>query len=105
MTDWNKLRAMAVLELFDAIKRAEGQSQHKSIQELNAQKRASLALYAPAMEAFKQFCISTESEPEEWEEVDFSDLSVGFFIALGVPNAAANDLALIARYDFHYWSD
>lgn len=76
---------------------------------------AIVAKYPAEIEAFKQFCIQsqkpelwTEEEREElgdepYEETDFYGLSLGFFIALGVPQVHAFDLARITRYHFQYW--
>ena len=37
------------------------------------------------------------------EEQDWYSLSLGFFAALGLKNAACHRLALYARYTCHYW--
>lgn len=69
-----------------------------------------LSRYSLAVNAFKQFCLDLGGG-EDFEEVDFHSLSLGFFIALGVtsnlgdpdvePDAFA--LARITRYQLQYW--
>lgn len=61
---------------------------------------------------FKTFCQScTTVAPEDidelgedpFEETDFHGLSLGFFIAKGIPWIDAFDLARITRYKYGYW--
>ena len=67
------------------------------------------------VEAFKQFCIRsnkpemlTDEEidyvgKEPYEEINFYDLSIGFFMAKDVPLIDSFKLASITRYDLQYW--
>lgn len=67
------------------------------------------------VEAFKEFCTGKgggkNMTPEETDyceeepflEVDFYDLSLGFFIAKGCDLVVAFNLARICRYDLQYW--
>lgn len=68
---------------------------------------------------FRQFCLD-HSDHETFEESDFNDLSLGFFIALGVIGEAPKEplpedeedmmfydaavLGTLARYVFQYWN-
>jgi hypothetical protein len=83
---------------------------------VDANDEAALETYKVAVNAFKLFCAASD-KPETWEdtvidyigddpfeEINFYDVSLGFFIALGVPWDDAFRLARIVRYDFQYWS-
>lgn len=73
-----------------------------------------LETYEKQVEAFKQFCLQLDDTcgNDSLDEVDMYDLSVGFFIALGVigdsgmgePFYDAFCLATVCRYDFEYWA-
>ena len=59
--------------------------------------------YSEIIEKFKnEVCIKFH-EDEDFQERDWYDLSIGWFLANGVFKDDAFDLALIVRYDFHYW--
>lgn len=81
---------------------------------LTTEDKACLERNAAAVEAFKQFCqtkVSGNFTPEEvdyfgeepFEEVNFYDLSLGFFIASGCSLVDCFDLARITRYNLQYW--
>lgn len=62
---------------------------------------------------FQKFCRDSKKLTAEqraylgddpWDEIDFHDLSLGFFVAKGVDLIDAYDLARICRYTFQYWS-
>jgi hypothetical protein len=68
--------------------------------------------YAEQVEAFKQFCIAPTSRARALEDLDWKDLSMGFFIALGVtgdssgendPYYDASMLSIYCRYRLQYW--
>lgn len=72
-----------------------------------------LERYATEVAAFRKFCIEG-GEDLVFEETNFKDLSLGFFIALGVtgstvpedngaPFSDAYRLATITRYTLQYW--
>ena len=57
-----------------------------------------------ALERFRLFCIAPIDDPTNLlEEVHWHDMSVGFFLALGLGLDAAWVLAREARYTHHYW--
>ena len=68
--------------------------------------------YAPELNAFRKVC-ETWGEASCFEETDFYDFSVGFFIALGITGDSINSppvtlsdafsLARISRYHYQYW--
>lgn len=67
--------------------------------------------YQREVDAFRTFCIQ-HGYSETFAETDFNDLSLGFFIALGVTGDSgtgedfhdAQILALVCRYDLEYWT-
>lgn len=76
-----------------------------------------LQRYAHEVKRFKAFCegLAPETNEAAFGETDFYDLSVGFFIALGVtgsefasgeddPFSDAHRLATVCRYTFGYWT-
>lgn len=83
---------------------------------LDAEEREVVARHEEAVAKFRDFCdtkagggnrLTVEERDylgnDPFEESDFHDLSLGFFIALGVPLNDSFDLARITRYDFQYW--
>lgn len=68
-----------------------------------------------AVQAFEAFCRGPAQmkglRPEDyeylgqdpWEETDFHDLSLGFFVAKGCTMKDCFVLARIVRYTFEYW--
>jgi hypothetical protein len=61
------------------------------------------------LDKFKAWCLADRtkegtSKLDKEEEQDWYSLSLGFFAALGLTNAACYRLALHARYDLHYWT-
>lgn len=56
------------------------------------------------LEAFKQVCLRAV-DIDQGEELDWHALSIGFFLARGLPTEEAYDLARIARYTYQYWVD
>jgi hypothetical protein len=61
-----------------------------------------------ALQAFEDWCAKDrttkgKSKLDKEEEQDWYSLSLGFFAAFGLSNAACHRLALHARYDLHYW--
>lgn len=66
--------------------------------------------YKKEIELFKDFC-SKFGNSGRFEEINFYDLSLGFFMALGLTDNLDNPglespafaLARICRYDFQYW--
>lgn len=60
--------------------------------------------YAAEIAAFKRVCEqSAKVDPND--ERDWYDLSIGFFLALGVSIADTHTLAGIVRYQLLYWSE
>lgn len=58
---------------------------------------------------FRAFCIAHQILPEEEQidpdgEMDWHDMSIGFFKALGLSNEDAWDLAREVRYDHEYYT-
>jgi hypothetical protein len=82
----------------------------------SAERKQLLEKYAKEVAIFREFCILHGSK-QSFEEVDFHNFSMGFFIALGVGkdgnvlNSTDPDdeffdphvLSTICRYDFQYW--
>jgi hypothetical protein len=75
-----------------------------------------LEKYKDQVAKFKTFCegVTPQMDRTVFDNINFYDFSVGFFIALGVvdnsiypdenePFADACSLARICRYDFQYW--
>lgn len=66
--------------------------------------------YVEEIAAFRKFCIEHGDDPT-FEEVDFKDLSLGFFIALGVTGDGGTGetfydawlLGTYCRYRLQYW--
>ena len=56
-----------------------------------------------AKEKFRMFCVSEGAKEIVLEDCDWCDLSIGYFLALGMSIDEANDLALDVRYKEHYW--
>lgn len=54
-----------------------------------------------AVEKFKALCVSGNVDRNE--ELDWYDMSIGFFLALGLTETEANEMAIYARYDEGYW--
>jgi len=51
----------------------------------------------------KEVCLrSLEIDPDD--EIDWRDLSMGFFLACGLTIEQANVLASDVRYNEHYWT-
>lgn len=79
--------------------------------ELDLENQRLMEEYGEEIEKFKAFC--TSPLEGEFDEIEFYDLSLGFFIALGVTKDTINNppepfgdafgLALLCRYTFHYW--
>lgn len=73
---------------------------------------ALLEAHGAVMQKFKAWCQSLTCNT--FEETDFTDLAMGFFIALGVvgdggptiaePYYDAHRLGSLARYTYKYWS-
>jgi len=76
-----------------------------------------LKKYKEQVDKFKEFCLklSPKANDAAFDDVNFYDLSLGFFIALGVventtcpgeysPYADAHCLAAVCRYHFKYWT-
>lgn len=59
--------------------------------------------YADILESFKTDICANAKTIDSEDEFDWYDLSIGYFLAKGLDIDAAVDLALIARYDEHYW--
>lgn len=57
-----------------------------------------------AMERFKQFCLSKHGYDDYFDDLDWYDLSIGFFTALGQSAEIVEDLACEARYKHEYWT-
>lgn len=63
-----------------------------------------------AFKRFRQFCIESDSLPKDSEDketlddTDWKDMSLGFFIAMGVSIEDAYRLSTIVRYDYGYWT-
>ncbi len=57
---------------------------------------------AVAREAFKRFCLQY-GEDERFEDLNWYDMSVGFFMALGLTPDEARELANECRYTNQYW--
>lgn len=55
-----------------------------------------------AKDLFKEFCLECIDD-ERLKEIDWYDMSLGFFIALGLPIEQAEELACHVRYDENYW--
>lgn len=59
------------------------------------------------LERFRRFCLQDHgggaSQLDPREELDWRDLSLGFFKALGASDDLAWELATAARYVHHYW--
>ena len=54
------------------------------------------------LEKFKIFCLTIKDD--RYDEIDFHDFSIGFFIAIGVSNLdKASRLAHTARNTYKYW--
>lgn len=85
---------------------------------LDADDIALLVKWSEPFKKFRQFCLDHASS-EAFEEVDFTDFSFGFFIALGVSGMTstkyepegeqdqffdASVLGTLARYVFQYWA-
>lgn len=79
---------------------------------MNADEEKVVAKWTDEVAEFKTFCLScTTVAPEDidelgedpFDESDFHSLSLGFFIAKGVPWVDAFDLARITRYHYGYW--
>jgi hypothetical protein len=65
-----------------------------------------------ARERFREWCIAwlpkANTDKEEYdslEELQWYDMSVGFFLALGLKAEEALDLATEVRYHDHYFED
>lgn len=56
-----------------------------------------------AISAFKNFCLSSQSEDEELEEVEWYDMSIGYFLALGLDVETSIEAAIECRYTHQYW--
>lgn len=56
-----------------------------------------------AVEKFKAFCLSSTLDDKS-DELDWYALSIGFFLALGLTEDEAFELALHVRYDKGYWA-
>jgi hypothetical protein len=56
-----------------------------------------------ATEKFKAFCHSSAAKDPELDELDWYDMSVGFFLALGLSVEDAYDVATKCRYTHKYW--
>ena len=57
------------------------------------------------LDLFKQFCLASQSEDDrmDLEEQDWFALSLGYFLAFGLPVPDAFRLAGVARYTYKYW--
>lgn len=56
----------------------------------------------PLLEGFKEFCEENTDETL-LEEIQWYDMSLGWFLARGADIETAIDLAVAARYDYGYW--
>jgi hypothetical protein len=79
---------------------------------INNKDKELIEKYRDDIELFKKFCINSsnisaadrfEVGNEPYDEVDFYDLSLGFFAARGINIPDTFSLAIICRYDFGYW--
>jgi hypothetical protein len=69
-----------------------------------------LKKYAEQVAKFRKFCIEC-GDSVTFAEVNFYDLSIGFFVALGIDGDSgtgeqfydAGRLAVICRYHLQYW--
>lgn len=56
-----------------------------------------------AVEAFKEFCTDYNQDFSFLDDLDWYDLSIGFFIAHKVSLERVQDVAGYVRYDLNYW--
>ena len=77
---------------------------------LDADKRDVIYRNEFAFKRFRQFCIESDSLPKDSEDketlddTNWKDMSLGFFIAMGVSIEDAYRLSTIVRYDYGYWT-
>lgn len=57
------------------------------------------------LNSFRQDCCEHSAEIDPSDEQDWFSLSIGYFIAKGMPIMRAYELALHARYDHEYWEE
>lgn len=82
------------------------------VRKLTDEERALVTEHFGAMQEFKEFC-DLQHQGTAFNDSDFTDLSLGFFIAKGITEDLMNDdvdapafaLARLARYVFQYWCD
>ncbi len=64
---------------------------------------------ADALKKFEDFCraefatMDPDDKFDSSDEQDWFSLSLGFFAALGFTAEDSHELALLARYTYHYW--
>jgi hypothetical protein len=73
--------------------------------ELSRSQRSTVKRLFVFVEAFKAFCRSTADAKEDFDELDWYDMSVGYFIGKGLPARDAFALASICRYKYQYWCE
>jgi hypothetical protein len=77
---------------------------------LEEENKALLKTYAYQVSKFREFCI-LHGTAAAFDDADFSDLSLGFFIALGVTGDSGTNepfydafvLSTVCRYTLQYW--
>lgn len=57
-----------------------------------------------ATELFKNFCQSEKAKDPELDELDWYDMSIGFFLALGLSVEDAYAVATECMYTRQYWN-
>jgi len=83
--------------------KSKKQEVSEKIEDWDKKKESLVKQYKDIILEFKKDICDKSKDIDPNEELQWRDMSIGYFLAKGVDVNIAHELATIVRYYFHYW--